>query len=395
MLDLSVQLQDAKGICVKRRSNICRRRAAFMRMRRIERLAKQPLTVIVHRRTLFLVLSKPQTLNKKISRLIGENMKRLVKIVIFTLSNFIFIQTLSAETFKSLPTGTPMKSYIEGQAAMTQDISYEMHFPKNGKVPVPAVIIAHGSGGVNDGINQWKEFFLKRGYAVAIPDSFKNRISGNVLENQAKVHAYLQVVDVAILAGVLKANTSIDPTRIISIGFSRGGMAALNSAFTAFYKPALGNQEPFAAHVSLYPACNYPYMASTFSKAPVLVLMGEKDDFTPSEFCVAALTKNKQAGMNVSWYVYPGGYHGFDASSAAKYLPKAEITARCPNRFELNLEKWEFVSIDGGEVLKPQNAFAQQRACAGKYFGAWYGATPGSVEWSFKSVGEFLSRHRL
>lgn len=322
-------------------------------------------------------------------------MKKLFGIMLITISNFIFAQTVSTETFKSLPTGSPMKNYIQGQASMTQDINYELYFPKNSKTPVPAVIIAHGSGGVNEAINPWKEFFLKRGYAVAIPDSFTTRISGNVLENQAKVHAYIQVVDIAILAGVLKTNANIDPKRIISIGFSRGGMAALNSAFTPFYKPVLGNEEPFAAHIAFYPACNYPYMTSSFSKAPVLVLMGSKDDFTPSEFCVSAITKNKQAGMNVSWDIYPGGYHGFDTSSSATYLPRAEITARCPNRYELNLDKWEFISLVNGEVLAPQNAFAQQRACAGKYFGASYGSTSGSAEWSLKSVEDFLSRQGL
>ena len=195
----------------------------------------------------------------------------------------------SPTQFKSLPLGTAMRNYVQGAAELSQDIRYELQLPTAGAPPYRAVVIAHGSGGVNDSLLPWKKYFLDRGYAVAIPDSYTNRIAGNVLENQTRLHAYLHIVDVVALSAVLKKNPLIDPKKVVVIGFSRGGIAALNSSFKPFYQPVSGESEPFAAHIAFYPACNYPYMTQKFSAAPVLVLLGGKDDFTPSKFCVEAL----------------------------------------------------------------------------------------------------------
>lgn len=299
-------------------------------------------------------------------------------------------QVATQSQFKSLPLGSPMRSYVQGAAELSQDLSYQLQLPTTGQPPYRAVVIAHGSGGVNSSLEPWKKFFLERGFAVAIPDSYGNRITGNVLENQGRLHAYLHIVDVVSLSATLRRNTLIDPQKTVVIGFSRGGTAALYSAFSPFYRSITGQSEPFAAHIAFYPACNYPYMTESFSKAPVLVLLGAKDDYTPANFCVDALTQNKLAGLNVRWEIREEAYHGFDQNSAAAYIAQAEITARCPVRHELNLDSWEYRSIGDRSLLTFQEASARQRQCAGKYFGAWYGSTSGSVEWSFRKVDEFL-----
>lgn len=314
----------------------------------------------------------------------------LLLATLFGLVGHAASQSFTEGTFKSLAVGTQMRAYVAGTAQLTQDIHYQLHVPKSGAAPYPAVVIAHGSGGVTESIEPWKQYFLGRGFVVAIPDSYRGRISGNVLEGQSRLHAYLHVVDVVALSAHLKADPRIDPHKIVVIGFSRGGMAALNSAFAPFYRPITGQTEPFSAHIAFYPACNYPYLTERFSKAPVLVLMGSKDDYTPSDFCVSALTKNKSSGLDVRWEIFQGGYHGLDTPAPATYIRNAEITARCPERHELDLDRWEYRSIRDGTVLTFQEANARQRQCTGQYFGAWNGSTAGSVEWSYQKVGEFL-----
>ncbi len=295
-------------------------------------------------------------------------------------------------TFKSLALGTQMRSYLAGVAPLNQDIHYQLLLPRSGTAPYPAVVIAHGSGGVGESLEPWKRYFSERGFVVAIPDSYKGRIIGNVLESQSRMHAYLHIVDVVALGAQLRRDPRIAPQKIITIGFSRGAMAALNSAFTAFYRPITGQTEPFAAHIAFYPACNYPYLTQTFSKAPVLVLMGSKDDYTPSSFCVDALTQNKAAGLDVRWEIFQDGYHGLDNPTPATYIRNAEITARCPERHELDLDRWEYRSVGDGRVLSFQEASARQRQCTGRFFGAWHGSTPGSVEWSYQKVEDFIRR---
>lgn len=322
---------------------------------------------------------------------LGASLRRILILVCLLASGAgsasqVFIEA----TFKSLALGTPMRAYVKGEASLAQDVSYQLHIPTSGAAPYPAVILAHGSGGVNESLEPWKQFFMKRGFVVAIPDSYKGRIAGNVLESQSRLHAYLHIVDVVALSDVLRKDPRIAPQKIITIGFSRGGVAALHSAFTPFYRPITGQTEPFAAHIAFYPACNYPYLTQAFSKAPVLVLMGAKDDFTPSQFCVQALAKNKAAGLNVRWEILEGGYHSLDHLAPATFIKDAEITARCPTRHELDLDRWEYRSLDDAAVMTFQEANARQRACAGKYFGAWSGSTPGSVDWSYRQVTDFL-----
>jgi dienelactone hydrolase len=59
-----------------------------------------------------------------------------------------------------------------------------------------------------------------------------------------------------------------------------------------------------AGVIAYYPSCGVVADPSV----PVLVLIGEKDDWTPASFC---LTKKDTPNFEV--VVYPGATHGFDA----------------------------------------------------------------------------------
>jgi dienelactone hydrolase len=70
--------------------------------------------------------------------------------------------------------------------------------------------------------------------------------------------------------------------------------------------------DPFRAAVAFYPSCS---RMLTGLNAPLMILIGEADDWTPASRCIEKMPK-EQAAAEVTLKVYPGAYHGFDTVGA-------------------------------------------------------------------------------
>jgi len=95
----------------------------------------------------------------------------------------------------------------------------------------------------------------------------------------------------------------------------------------------------FAAAVALYPGCANQFGAWSVTRvsgehgaitgysgvyqpiAPLLILVGEKDDWTPAKPCEELTQRAEAAGYPVAIKVYPGAQHSFDSSAPTRYLP--------------------------------------------------------------------------
>lgn len=95
------------------------------------------------------------------------------------------------------------------------------------------------------------------------------------------------------------------------MGMSLGATAAL------VLPPETINQGVRAA-ISYYPVCQTPDGRHFFkeSKIPLLLLMGEVDNWSPTAACVAKALESQKSGRMVEWMVYPGAHHGFDNTNA-------------------------------------------------------------------------------
>lgn len=93
----------------------------------------------------------------------------------------------------------------------------------------------------------------------------------------------------------------------------------------------------FAAAVALYPGC-VPQLGSRRADstgvykpvAPLLILIGEKDDWTPAEPCRKLAEAAQAAGQPVAIKVYPGAYHSFDSYNPVRYVA-ARVNANSPS----------------------------------------------------------------
>ena len=99
------------------------------------------------------------------------------------------------------------------------------------------------------------------------------------------------------------------------------GLVAGNSAF------AQDKKDGFKAGIALYPGCapgSRVWQSATGVYkpiAPLLILIGEWDDWTPAAPCQKLTDAAKAAEYPVSIKVYPGAYHSFDSNNPVRFVP--------------------------------------------------------------------------
>ena len=184
-----------------------------------------------------------------------------------------------------------------------------------GRGPFPAVVIMHGCNGLDwlvSGRPGWAlaqryaARYVALGYAALILDSFEPRGVGNACGSPMSVSPQRRAWDAVSAARWLGARQDIDKRRLVLHGDSHGGWTTL----VALYVDRAPAPVPFAAGIALYPYC--PEGAPGFS-APLLVLIGGRDDWTPATHCSAMVTHvARKGGSQVELKIFPGATHAFD-----------------------------------------------------------------------------------
>ena len=111
----------------------------------------------------------------------------------------------------------------------------KLTFQREGKSP--AVILAHGTGGVsNEREYAWAKRLNSWGIAAFIVDSYTGRgIKPPIYsDNPRFTHVAAHLVDAYLALQLISTHPKIDRTRVAVMGFSRGGEAAVNAVFERF-----------------------------------------------------------------------------------------------------------------------------------------------------------------
>jgi dienelactone hydrolase len=224
-----------------------------------------------------------------------------------------------------------------------------------GDGPYPAIVIMHDCSGLGPRSSgapmRWAQTLLQNGYAVAIPDSFSTRgFPGGVCTDASPARTDVapsrRVADAYAALAYLRTLPYIDGSRVGIMGGSHGGSTTLASMVAG--APAVQDKrQGFRAAVALYPACaprygnwqparqaGSPPAFSTHSGvyepvAPLLILIGESDDWTPAEPCRRLAETARQQGHPVSIRIYPGAHHAFDNNVPVRYVA-TRINANAP-----------------------------------------------------------------
>jgi dienelactone hydrolase len=176
----------------------------------------------------------------------------------------------------------------------------------SGAGPFPAIVLAHTCGGVNEQTEMWAKRLVGWGYVVVAPDSFGPRGEKNVCARGNIVSGNMRVADVAGALDFLNAQPFVQRGNIGLIGHSHGGWTAVR-AVQKNYGLA---QRGLKASVAYYPSCNAAF--DTHVDVPLLILIGDKDDWTPAESCRRLQAAGFDRPELAEAVYYPNARHSFD-----------------------------------------------------------------------------------
>jgi dienelactone hydrolase len=201
----------------------------------------------------------------------------------------------------------------------------------DGPGPFAAVVIVHDCSGLgprsSGAPGRWAAELMKRGYVIAMPDSFTPRghpdgvCTTPPARRRTDVSPARRAQDAFEALAYVRSLPGVDGRHVGIMGGSHGGTTTLNAVMAPRGEAdALAREKRpgFAAAVALYPRCDPT--GGFRSVTPLLILIGEKDDWTPAEPCRKLAEATRGAGQPVRIKVYPGALHSFDSPRPQRYL---------------------------------------------------------------------------
>jgi len=243
----------------------------------------------------------------------------------------------TAVTFQSSTYSDMRQLQAREAATAAVTVKANLGFPEQMRDRYPAVIVVHGLGGYRDANEGFVAAELRKaGFATLTYDSFAARgTTGAALQGSP---GYLPpgVADAYAALRLLSGEPRIDPDRIAIIGFSYGAEVAHLTAFETLRSALNPGPGRFVAHVAFYPGGTFGAIAeaNAYTGAPVLMLLGERDDNLPVAKIEAYLAYARAAGTPapIQTVIYPGAYHAWTVPDqpTARFYPDLVSTKKCP-----------------------------------------------------------------
>lgn len=202
-------------------------------------------------------------------------------------------------------------------APVALTVAGQLRVPATGQDKYPAVVIVHGSSGIDNRGKLYYDALNRAGIATLEIDLWAARgWLGGVTGRPRGVPETLPDAYGALkfLAGL----PHIDANRIGIMGFSWGGVVTMLTATAPYTNFYTGGALKFAAHAPNYPVCwgynHIPgYEFATFTGAPVFIQAGELDTYDLPTSCPDLVASLPPYAQNfISAVVYSGATHAFD-----------------------------------------------------------------------------------
>ena len=279
------------------------------------------------------------------------------------------------------------QQFLSGDAAAGKPVTVagELRVAQgSGKLPV--VVLMHGSSGVGATTEAWVHAFNAMGISTFVIDGFTGRGLTVVGPNQALLGRLNLIIDIYRSLDILAKHPRVDPDRIVLMGFSRGGQAALYASMERFHKLWNKSGVQFTAYVPFYPDCSTTYLSDSDVVArPIRIYHGTPDDYNPVRTCKAYVERLKQAGRDVVLTEYADSAHGFDAGLLG--LNTVAVSANAQTARNCKLREGEGGVLMNADTNAP---FGYKDACI--ELNPHVGGNPATAEAARKAVSEFLQR---
>jgi len=202
----------------------------------------------------------------------------------------------------------------------------------NASGPRPAVVALHGCGGLyrsrSNGTGpsfdarypDYVQRLHRAGAHVLLPDSFGSRGAASICtvkRGARTITVETRRGDAIAAVQWLAARADVDARRIALLGWSNGATTALATIDAARAEHA----PPLAGAIVFYPGCGALLAAPARIDTPLLMLLGERDDWTPPGPCIqlAERTHAARPEADITVKVYADSYHGFDSERPVRF----------------------------------------------------------------------------
>lgn len=219
-------------------------------------------------------------------------------------------------------TGAKM-DFVSLDTSQSYKVSGTLYLPENAPGPVPAIVLVHGTTGIDMRGAFYRDAILSAGIAIFEVD-FKSGIYNSAMD-RPKIDTFVPLAFAALKE--LRKLSAIDPKRIAIMGFSMGGHISLETSMENNVKRWMGDDKGFAAFATFYPVCK-PFIRellesqSKLTGAPMIIFYGTEDAYgegtgVPELKRFLAWKYN----FNLNTVEYQGATHGFNRNAPAVTYP--------------------------------------------------------------------------
>jgi dienelactone hydrolase len=191
--------------------------------------------------------------------------------------------------------------------------------------PGPAVALFHGCSGAFDRrgqllrrMQEYAALFNRAGYSALVVDSLTPRYEVELCTQRTGSRRVTQSnrrLDALGAVAYLAERPDVDPKRIGLVGWSNGGSTVLSATNLRHRDVAAALVQPAFA-VAFYPGCEVDLKRGYEAVAPLLMLIGQADDWTAPGPCRALA--REATGLKPEIEGYAGAYHGFDSDQPVR-----------------------------------------------------------------------------
>ena len=249
--------------------------------------------------------------------------------------------------------------------------------------PLPCVVACHGSLGWRGHHHEHIARWLEAGFSVFRVHSFDARQVQTIVEDQMSVTHAMLLSDAFQALRLLATHPRIDASRMGVTGWSLGGSVALYAAWLPIAEALAPEGERFAAHLAFYPGAHLRPLEMRWSPAPIRVLHGGADDYTPVSFVRRLAEEVQPHGIEIEITAYPDAHHSFDSVESLTWLPDAIRLGRSTVEIDTDANMWS-VSPSGRRhaMNQPSDRKAAFRAASnvGAHIGGQWEARRRSMD---------------